>query len=594
MQLSKLFSELKRRNVFKATLAYLAIAWLVIQIASIILPAFDAPEYAIKILIYVLVAGLFFWVVFSWIYDLTPEGLQKTGDAPIDLEINRQNNRRLNTVIVSAAFMAVLLLIIASFWAGSQWSEGVLSSETKRVAILPFVEKVSGESEEYFRSGLTEGLIDELSKVDQLRVLSLSSSSLLAGGFSPTNMLIVNEVNLVDYFISGSFERRDNSLEIIIRIMETVDSDPIWQKGYRGDLSEIRLLWAQAAQDLARQIGIDIKEEDLALWADLRPIRPETYELYLKGKHYLNKSTYEDWNRGLVYLQEAIDQNPADPYAYAGMAEGYITIGHNLMPPSDVYYKAEAAAKRAIQLDSLNAEGWAALAHYHTYFGWDWQLAEYAFNKANELNPNMAYNHYHRAWYLALFGRMNEAIEEHKFAQELDPFTPLHSAWLGILYSWVGLYDKGLEEADKALQSQKDNALSMFVKGTILMEKGDTEAGLEYLKKAAEINSGWKFMGYGRALIQAGQLEEGRKIIEELQGMETTSFGSLCLAHMYVELGDYDQAFEWFGKAKRHAFYPWIRVMITDDEFKKDPRYLNLIREMKLPDPSPLVFDPNL
>ena len=594
MRLSKFFSELKRRNVFKATLAYLAVAWLVIQIASIILPAFDAPDYAIKILIYILVAGLFFWVVFSWIYDLTPEGLIKTGEAPVDNQINRQNNRRLNTVIISALSLAVILLVIASFWAGSRWSEGVFSSESKRIAILPFVEKLDGESEEYFRSGLTEGLIDELSKVDQLTVLSLSSSSVLAAGFSPTNMLVVNEINLVDYFISGSFVRYENSLEVTIRISETLDNDPIWQKKYEGDLSEIRQLWAIAAHDVAVQMGIEVTQEDLELWADLSSIRPETYELYLKGKHYLNKSKYEDWNRGLVYLQEAIDQNPADPYAYAGMAEGYITIGHSLMPPSDVFFKAEAAAKRAIQLDSLNAEGWAALAHYHTYFGWDWQLAEYAFNKANELNPNMAYNHYHRAWYLALFGRMNEAIEEHKRAQELDPFTPLHSAWLGILYSWVGLYEEGLAEAEKALQSEKDYALSLFVKGDILMKKGETEKGLNFLKKAADINSGWKYMGYGRALISVGYIEEGRKIIEELESLETTPFGSLCLAYMYVELKEYDRAFEWFDKAKHHAFYPWIRVMIADEDFKKDPRYMQLIHEMNLPDPTPLVFDPDL
>ncbi len=594
MRLSKIISELNRRNVFKATLAYLAVAWLVIQIASIILPAFDAPDYAIKILIYLLSGGLFFWVVFSWIYDLTPEGLKKTGDAPVDIEINRLNNRRLNTVIVSALFLAVFLLVIASFWAGSQWNEGVFSSETKRVAILPFVEKANGGSQEYFRSGLTEGLIDELSKVDQLKVLSLSSSSLLAAGFSPTNMLMVNEVKLVDYFISGAFERYENSLAVTLRINEAMDANPIWQKSYNGDLSEIRQLWARAARDLASHLGVEVQQEDLALWANLRSIRPETYELYLKGKHYLNKSTYEDWNRGLVYLQEAIDQNPGDPYAYAGMAEGYITIGHSLMPPSDVFYKAEAAAKRAIQLDSLNAEGWAALAHYHTYFGWDWQLAEYAFKKADELNPNMAYNHYHRAWYLALFGRMNEAIEEHKRAQEIDPFTPLHSAWLGILYSWVGLYEEGMAEADKALQSQKNYALSIFVKGTILMEKGETEAGLKYLKKAAEINSGWKYMGYGRALLQAGHLEEGSKIIEELESMETTPFGSLCLAYMYVELKKYDRAFECLDKAKGHAFYPWIRVMMTDEGFKKDPRYLELIHEMNLPDPAPLNFDPDL
>jgi tetratricopeptide (TPR) repeat protein len=206
----------------------------------------------------------------------------------------------------------------------------------------------------------------------------------------------------------------------------------------------------------------------------------------------------------------------------------------------------------------------------------------------------MAYNHYHRAWYLALFGRMNEAIEAHKRAQELDPFTPLHSAWLGALYGWVGLYDEAIKEADKVLETHTDYALSMYIKGIVLMKQGKTDSALEHLKKAASINSGWKYMGYGRALIRAGYLQEGREIIEELENLPTSSFGSLCLAYMYVELKDYNRAFEWFDKAKRHAFYPWIRVMIEDETFKEDPRYLDLIREMNLPDPAPLTFDPDL
>ena len=217
-------------------------------------------------------------------------------------------------------------------------------------------------------------------------------------------------------------------------------------------------------------------------------------------------------------------------------AEGYITVGHSLMPPPDALSKAHAAAKRAIQLDSTNAEGWAALAHYETYSGRDWQLAEYAFYKANELNPNMAYNHYHRSWYLALFGRMNEAIEEHKHAQELDPFTPLHTAWLGELYRLVGLYEEGLAEVDKVSEMQDDFALGMLIKGRIYMDQGQTDDAFEIFRQASEINPGCKYLGYGPALIRAGHIEEGKAIIKELENMPRAPFFSLCLGIMYIIL----------------------------------------------------------
>ena len=254
--------------------------------------------------------------------------------------------------------------------------------------------------------------------------------------------------------------------------------------------------------------------------------------------------------------------------------------------------KALAAAQRAIQLDSTVALGWAALSHYHTYFGKDWVLAEYAFERANELNPNLADNHYHRAWYLALFGRMNEAIEEHKLAQDLDPFVPLHTAWLGELYRWVGLYDEGLAETEKAAQMENDYALSMLVKGRILMDQGKVEEGLDILKNASLINPGFKYVGYGPALINCGKVEEGRAIVNELESLPLNGFRALFLASMYAELGEFDKAFEYLNYEQKHGWYPWIRVIFFSDEFRKDPRFLKLIRDMNLPDPAPLVYHP--
>ncbi len=150
-----------------------------------------------------------------------------------------------------------------------------------------------------------------------------------------------------------------------------------------------------------------------------------------------------------------------------GYQKAYINLGHEGAPP-EVFLKALEAAKRAIDLDSTVAQGWASLSQYHTYFGRDWAMAEYAFNRANALDPNLADNHYHRAWYLALFGKMNEAIEEHKMAQELDPFTPSQTAWLGELYLMVGRYEEALIEGRKSLLMEDEGdlcILGMFAQG---------------------------------------------------------------------------------------------------------------------------------
>jgi tetratricopeptide (TPR) repeat protein len=598
MKLSKFISELKRRHVLKSTIAYLAIAWVVVQIASTVLPTFDAPDYTLKALFIVLSIGLVFWVAFSWIYDLTPEGIQKTDEFIEDEETVKLANQRLNKIIAASLVLAVILLVLGSFWAGSSWDDD-LTPENKKVAVIPFVQQVDGleeegEEEEYFKIGMTDALINELSKVDQLTVIKRSSTQILSSGFHPNNSLISNVISGIDYFVDGVVERQLNEIKVHIKLKKNIDAEPIWQKNYTKDLSEVRPLWAEIAADLARQMSVVVKPEDMVLWSGLRPVKPETYELYLKGKHYMNQSTVDEWQRGLVYMEEAMNQNPSDPYAYAYLAEAYVSLGHAPNSPPDVFPKALAAANRAINLDSTVALGWAALSHYHTYFGRDWAMAEYAFERANELNPNLAYNHYHRAWYLFLFGRMNEAIEEHKRAQELDPFIPRHTAWLGELYRWLGLYEEGLAEVEKASQMEDGYALSMLIKGKIFLDQGKVEEGLEILRQAGEINSGWKFFGYGPALIRTGHIEEGRAVLEELEAMPLTGFRALCLGIMYAELDDFDKAFEYLNYDKKHGWHPWLRVMFLKGEIKKDPRFLKIIRDMNLPDPSPLVYYPEL
>jgi len=589
MKFRKFISELNRRNVFKAIIAYLAVAWIIIQIASIIFPVFNAPEYSLKVLIFILSIGLILWIGFSWVYDLTSEGFKKTSEIINSEEVSVLNNRRLNKFIVGALSVAVLLLLCLSFWAGSKWNEVSLIPPTKKVAVIPLLQDTT-EEEGHFKFGMTDALITELSKVDQLSVISQASTQFLSTPAGMATMFILDETKSIDYFVSGTIDRKLNTIITHLKLQEKLNGEIIWEKTFSDDITSVNSMWANAAADLTRQMGIIVKEENTKLWTNLRPVNPEIHELYLKGKFYLSKN---DFQTGLFYLQEAIDKNPGDSYAWSGLAEGYVSLGHGASPSPDVFPKAKVAALRAIELDSTNAQGWAALAHYHTYFGWDWELAEHAFKKANDLNPSLAYNHYHRAWYLAVFGRMNEAIEEHKLAKELDPFTPLHTAWLGELYLMVGLYEKGLVEAEKANQLVQNNPFSLIVKGRILVRQGKTEEGLEALEQLSILYPNWKHFMYGPALIKSGYHEQGQELIKELEDLPTTAYSALSLGIMYYELGDYSKAIDWLRFERKHAFYPWIRVQFMDPDIIKNQEYLELIRKMNLPDPAPLIYNAN-
>ena len=200
MKFQKFISELVRRNVIKAIIAYLAIAWVIIQIASVIFPAFNAPDYSLKILIYILIIGLFLWIGFSWVYDLTSDGFKKTKDIENSEEVSKLNSRRLNRIIVGTLSLAVLLLIVLSFWAGSLWNQGLLIKNTKKVAVIPFVVNTDKE-EEYFKTGMTDALIEDLSKINQLKVISQESAKLLEAPLNTASILVLNEIKRIEYFV---------------------------------------------------------------------------------------------------------------------------------------------------------------------------------------------------------------------------------------------------------------------------------------------------------------------------------------------------------------------------------------------------------
>ncbi|MGB5323619.1 tetratricopeptide repeat protein [Lutimonas sp.] len=593
MKWNKLISELKRRHVFKSTIAYLAISWIVIQIASILLPALDAPDTALKTLIYILAAGLVLWIGFSWYYDLTRDGIQKTDDTETSPESLQLANRRLNKVIAGSLTVGVLLLIVISFWAGSNWNDQPATPEIKKIAVIPLVLKTGGEEDAYLETGMTQELIDQLSKVEQLTVINQRSTKVLTSGFDQTNTLILNVIKGVDFFVDGSIEREFDRINVQIALRESIGVEPVWQKGYSSDILEVRLLWANVAADLASQMGIVVKPENQLFWSGLRPVNPKAYELYLKGRHYLNKSTLDERKQGLLYLQEAIDLNPSDPHAYAWLSEAYIMLGHNGPDaPPDAFPNALKAAERAIELDSTIALGWASLSHYHTYYGRDWAKAESAFYRANELDPNLADNHFHRSWYLAIFGEMNEAIEEHKLARDLDPFTPYQTAWLGELYRWVGMYEEGLREVERVNYMDDKFALGLFIRGRIFIDQGKVEEGLELLRQSAEIDQFWKYPGYGLALLQTGHIEEGKAILREMEQIPPNDFIDLFIGVYYAYLGDYDKSFEMWNIENETAWFVGLRIMFVPDEIRKDPRFIQLMRDMNLPDPAPLVYHP--
>ena len=472
----------------------------------------------------------------------------------------------------------VVAVVAAVYWIGGS------SSSTPRlasIAVLPF-DNTSGDPEQdYFVEGMQTALIGELAQIGNIRVISRRSTMRYRDS-DKTITEIASELG-VDGVVEASVLRQGDSVHLQVQLIEALPAErQLWDQLFDSDTEDVLQMHSSVARAIAENLDIELTVDDETRLANIPTVSRATYEAYLRGMYYLNKGTPEDFQRGLSYFREAVDNDPGDPLAYAGLALGYVTLGHSPAATPEVWDRARAAALRAVTLDSTLAEAWAALADISMYIDWDWDGAAKAFARADELNPSLAMNHYHWAWFHILFDRIDEGLVEHTEAQRLDPLTPLHTAWLGEIYYMKGDYQRGINEALKSLEFAPENVAGHVVLGTGYLRQGKFEEAIAAHERMVEINPAWVGI-LGRTYALVGRQDEAHEIAAELEAGDITPWGALSLAMIYTALGDNDNAFRWLQYRPAHAWLPWIRSPWWFEPLHDDPRMVPLLEEMGLP-----------
>jgi TolB-like protein len=494
-------------------------------------------------------------------------------------------NRRKMLWVGGGAAAAALALA-----AGLNWDRfgGPGAGGTPRIAsiaVLP-LENFSGDPEqEYFSDGLTENLITELAKVGALKVIARSSTMRYKGSDKPLQE-IAGELG-VDALIAGSAQRDGDEVQMTAQLIDPETAAHLWSESYYRSVSEVLQVPREVALAIARRIDVTLTPEQQQRLGSGGEVNPEVYEAYLRGMYYVSQNTPEGFERGLKYLHQAVDIDPAEPLAYAGLAEGYITMGHGGGERLDIFPRAKAAAEQALKLDPDRVEAVAALAFVALYHEWDWAKAERLFQRALELNSSLAMTHYHYAWYLALFDRLDEAIAEHKLARDLDPLRPGQTAWLGGLYNFAGQHDEAIAEARKALELNPSFPPSYYVLRLAYSRKGMHEEAIAAARRFAEVSpqiGGKAILGVAYAL--AGQKEEALKIASEVDQSNRAGMLLFFAPQLYLALGNKDAALQplELGYEAHFPFLPWIRVRGGEfDDLRDEPRFQDLLRRMNLP-----------
>jgi serine/threonine protein kinase/tetratricopeptide (TPR) repeat protein len=499
--------------------------------------------------------------------------------------------RKLWRFAVPAAAVVVLLLLLFGLNVGGL-RDHVLgrggTPQIRSLAVLPLENLSRDPEQEYFADGMAEALITELAQIRALRVISRTSVMQYKSVKKPLPQ-IAKELN-VDAVVEGSVQHAGDKVGITVQLIHAPTDRHLWANSYERDLRDVLALEREVARAIAGEIRIQLTPQEQAHLASARPVNPEAYEAYLKGRYYWNKRTDEEGLRKAIeYFRQAVEKDPTYAPGYAGLADYY-----NVLPfyapvsPTEAYPKARTAALKALELDDSLGEAHASLAYVLYRFDWDWAGADREFKRALALNPSYAPGHHFYGSYLAGVGPIDEALAELERARKLDPYSIIINRDLGLGFFYAHHYDEAIEQLQRVLELDPNFALSLHMLGRAYVQKSRYQEALARCEKSVSLSRRRSPMlaslGYTYAL--AGRRTEARRILNELQRRSETEYISgVHIAWIYVSLGEKEHALAWLEKAfnNRDPEMGWINRDPWFDPLRSDPRFQDLLRRMNFP-----------
>jgi DNA-binding winged helix-turn-helix (wHTH) protein/TolB-like protein/Tfp pilus assembly protein PilF len=480
--------------------------------------------------------------------------------------------------VIGVALIGLVLLAYYSFWP----KQLPLSVRIRSIAVLPFKPLVAAERDESIELGMADTLITRLGNINQIIVrpttavrkyTELEQDSVAAG-----------REQRVDAVLDGTIQKLGDRIRVTVRLVRVGDGAQLWADKFDEKSTDIFLVQDSISEQVAEALAIRLTGDERDLLRKHYTANTEAYQLYLKGRYFLNKSAEEDFRKSIEYFEQALEKDPNYAMAYAGLADSYAQLGnYGLIQMKESYSKARAAATRALERDEKLGEAHASLAVILTNYYWDWVEAEKQFKRAIELNPNYAMAHNWYSQYLAFMGRSEQALAEAKRAQEIDPLSLWTNSNIGFVSYLARQYDEAILASQKTLELDPNFAVAHMIIGLSYVQKKMYDEGISELQKAKANPDSRALLAYAYGL--AGKRSEARKILDELGDLSNQKYVSpFPLAVAYAGLGDKERAFEALDKA--YVDKSWgmgmLEVNAVFDPLRPDPRFATLLERLNL------------
>ena len=585
MNPNNFFSELKRRNVYKVAIAYGVVAWLLMQIATQVFPFLEIPNWAIRLVIMLIVIGFPIALVIAWAFELTPEGLKRTEVADAAPTRSPAHRAWVYIVIIAGA-IAIGLFAIQRFTGRTKVvkQSTVPELSAKSIAVLPFVDLSQAKDQEYFCDGISEEILDALAKVEGLRVVARTSSFSFKGKNADVAE-IAQKLN-VQNVLEGSLRREGNRIRITAQLINARDGFHIWSDTFERELQSIF-----AVQDQITRAIVEALKVKLAVAPPARP-RPDTeaHDLYLQGLFFSNKSSEEALRKSLDFFQRALQKDPNYAKAWTGTAKAWEWLADAYVKPLEAYPAMKAAASKAIELDETEAEAHCYLGDSKRVLDWDVAGGEAELKRALQLDPNSGTAHFFLALSLSSQGEAASAQAQMKEAVKLDPLSPIIGSFAGIIDLAYGRFDDAIAEGRRTQLLDPNYFYQGSELAAAYRDKGMFAEALELYKKAGEV-TGVPQPGLAITYAKMGRRNEAERVFDEVKTFAATHYvAGEAIASICVALKDNDSAFQWLERAyQEHSGS--LQGIAVRPEFRplySDPRFANLLKRIGL-DPTKVL-----
>jgi TolB-like protein/Tfp pilus assembly protein PilF len=479
----------------------------------------------------------------------------------------------------AVAFVGVTVLIIAIAVAAYFYFSRKNNAAIQSVAVLPFTNQSGNADVEYLSDGITESLINSLSQLPNLSVKARSTVFHYKGK-DVTPQQVGSELS-VQAVLNGRVTQRGDQLTLNLELVDARTGDQIWGEQYKRKTADLVSLQSEIARDVSNKLRVKLSGIDEQKLAKNYTANPEAYQLYLKGRFYLNKRTVKDLQKAAEYFQQATALEPNYALAFAGLADANSLISiYGGAPQRDAMPKAKEAALKALSLDDNLAEAHASLGQILDYHDYDFVGAEREYNRAIELNPNYATAHHWRGEVLCEQAKFEESFGEYRRALEIDPFSLIINRMYGHTLLYARQYDASIAQLKKTIELDASFPSAHFTLALAYQAKGNHAACVEEFAKLHELEGAPQ----KAALIRDNFAKGGwQSFLRSMTGDgRLPNSSAYNAAAFYVALGEKDKALAELNKSyeNREASMRSLKIDPLLDALREDPRFGDLMRRM--------------